>query len=73
MADTDNSSSIAIGGGLWGSSELAPANSGLSITNQRAALTQGVNGIANDLGSQSDDTTTALQAIVNALNGKPSE
>ena len=36
MADTDNAP-VAPSGGLWSGSELSPANSGLSITNQRAA------------------------------------
>lgn len=71
MAETD--APLVVGAGLWSGSELSPSNSGLSITNQRSALTQGVNGVANDLGSQSDDVTTGLDAIIAAITAKPSE
>ena len=45
---------------------------GLSITTQRSNLNLGVNGVANDLGDQNTDVTTALDAIITAINAKPS-
>ena len=45
---------------------------GQSITTQRSALNQGVNGVANDLGDQNDDMTTALNAILAAIQARPS-
>lgn len=49
------------------------AGQGLSLTTQRTALNEQTTGVANDLVGQSDDTTTALQAIADALNNKPGE
>lgn len=48
------------------------ATGGLSTTTARAALTQQVTGIAEDLGGQSDDITAGLAAILAAIQAKPS-
>lgn len=48
------------------------ASGGLSITTARAALTQQVTGIADDLSGQSSDATAGLAAILAAINAKPS-
>jgi hypothetical protein len=44
---------------------------GQSITSQRTALNEQTTGVANDLGGQNDDVTTALGLITTALNNKP--
>lgn len=43
-----------------------------SITTERGILTQGVTGISGDLEGQSDDTVTALNAILAAILARPS-
>ncbi len=45
---------------------------GQSITAQRTALNEQTTGVANDLGGQNDDMTTALDAIIAAIAAKPS-
>ncbi len=45
--------------------------SGLGTTNQDSSRNQQISGIANDLGGQNDDVTTALGLITTALNAKP--
>ncbi len=57
----------------WFAVSPGAEGTGQSITTQRTALNEQTTGIANDLAGQGDDTTTALQAIVDALNGKPTE
>ena len=56
----------------WFAVSPGAEGSGMSITNQRTALNEQINGVANDLSDQSDDTVTALNAILTAMNAKPS-
>lgn len=44
-----------------------PGAGGMSITSQRAALNQAINGVAQDLTNQNASLLTAIQGVVNAL------
>jgi hypothetical protein len=50
----------------------APAQQGVSITTDRGLLNQLVSRLSSDTGSQSDDLVGALDAVLAAINAKPS-
>lgn len=50
----------------------ASGGDGLSTTQDDGLTNQQLNKIATDMGSQSDDLVTALDAIATAINAKPS-
>lgn len=55
----------------WFTQGEGGAGQGLSITTARAALTEQVTGVADDLSGQSDAVVTALTALAAAINAKP--
>lgn len=69
MADTDYSTATA--STPFFAVTPSAQGTGQSLTTQRTALNEQVNGIAADLAGQNADIITGLDAIIAAINAKP--